>query len=71
MNGYAQAEFDCKQEPKPGHWIKYDNEYFADGRLTPVTRSIIECSACHTKIADFYGKMYYCPYCGEPKESNE
>lgn len=58
-----------KQEPKTGHWIKYDDEYFTTERLTPLTHSIRECSECHTKIADFCGEMKYCPNCGTKMES--
>ena len=53
-----------EQEPKTGHWIKYDKEYFTTKRLTPVTHSIRECSECHTEIADFCGEMRFCPNCG-------
>ena len=52
------------QEPKTGHWVKYDKEYFTTKRLTPVTHSIRECSECHTEIADFCGEMRFCPNCG-------
>ena len=60
-----------EQEPKTGHWIIYDNEYFTTGRLAPLTHSIRECSECHIKIADFCGKMEYCPNCGARMESED
>ena len=53
-------------KPKTGHWIKYNKEYFTTERLTSVIHSIIECSLCHMKIADFCGEMKYCPSCGRP-----
>lgn len=59
------------QEPKEGHWIKYDKEYFTAEKLTPVIHSIRECSECHTRIADFCGEMKYCPNCGAKMESEE
>lgn len=60
-----------EQEPKKGHWIKYDKEYFAAEKLTPVIHSIRECSECHTRIADFCGEMKYCPNCGVKMESED
>lgn len=56
---------------KCGYWIKYDNEYFTMGRLTPVIHSIRECSVCHMKIADFCGQMEYCPHCGAKMQESE
>ncbi len=53
-----------EQEPKTGHWIKYDKEFYVVDRLKPVVQSIKECSECHAKIAGFCGELKYCPNCG-------
>ena len=53
-----------EQEPRKGHWIKYDKDYFTAERLTSAIHSIRECSECHSRISDFYGTMNFCPHCG-------
>ena len=58
-------------QPRKGYWIKYEKKYMTEKRLTPVTHFIRECSVCHTKFADFYGKMNFCPNCGSRNEVEE
>lgn len=60
----------CNDEPKHGYWIKYNTYFMSVGR--PLAGHIIrECSVCHHKIADFTGKMNYCPNCGIAMKDKE